>query len=204
MRNNFIQVRPELWNEDIGVLTQRCNYSLDSSVLAEMNCPKCSIDLQTQSDRGVEVEACPSCQGMWLTPAELDQLENEAFSNEANKGSLYIVSQATELKCPVCSTGLRQFDYRFFDLQIDCCPEHGFWLDKDKANQILELLRGEEKRIERKFGTEDSGAKYIISFALAFVFHKGQRLIPPLRFTPLPRLASFVQSAGFRRGPPPA
>jgi Zn-finger nucleic acid-binding protein len=99
--------------------------------------------------------------GMWLTPAELDELENEAFDNEANKGSLYLVSQETELKCPVCSSTLKRFDYRFFDLQLDCCPEHGFWLDKDEDSQILELMRGEEERVERKFGTEDSWAKYI-------------------------------------------
>jgi Zn-finger nucleic acid-binding protein len=126
-----------------------------------MKCPKCNVDLQTQNDRGVEVEACPSCQGMWLTPAELDELENEAFSNEANKGSLYLATQESDLKCPVCSVPLKRFDYRFFDLQLDCCPEHGFWLDKDEDNQILELMRGEEERVERKFGTEDSWANYI-------------------------------------------
>ena len=126
-----------------------------------MKCPKCNVDLQTQNDRGVEVEACPSCQGMWLTPAELDELENQVYDNEANKGSLYIVSEETELKCPVCSAALKRFDYRFFDLQLDCCPEHGFWLDKGKDNQILELMRGEEERVERKFGTEDSWAHYI-------------------------------------------
>jgi len=95
---------------------------------------------------------------MWLTPAELDQLENEAFDNEANKGSLYVVSQETDLKCPVCSAALKRFDYRFFDLQLDCCPEHGFWLDKDEDNRILELMRGEEARVERKFGTEAAWA----------------------------------------------
>jgi Zn-finger nucleic acid-binding protein len=126
-----------------------------------MKCPKCNVDLQTQNDRGVKVEACPSCHGMWLTPGELDQLENEAFNDEANKGSLFLVSQETELKCPVCSAALKRFDYRFFDLQLDCCPEHGFWLDKGEDDQILELMRGEEKRVERKFGTEDSWAKYI-------------------------------------------
>jgi Zn-finger nucleic acid-binding protein len=126
-----------------------------------MKCPKCNVDLQTQNDRGVEVEACPSCQGMWLTPGELDQLENEAFNNEANKGSLFLVSQETELKCPVFSAALKRFDYRFFDLQLDYCSEHGFWLDKGEDDQILELMRGEEGRVERKFGTEDSWAKYI-------------------------------------------
>jgi Zn-finger nucleic acid-binding protein len=107
------------------------------------------------------VEACPRCQGMWLTPAELDQLENEAFNQEANKGSLYLVSYQTEFECPVCSAPLKRFDYRFFDLQLDCCPEHGFWLDKGEDNQILELMRGEEERVERKFGTENSWAAYI-------------------------------------------
>jgi len=126
-----------------------------------MKCPKCNADLQRQNDRGVEVEACPKCKGMWLTPAELDQLENEAFSNEANKGSLYVTSYQTEFKCPVCSAPLKEFDYRFFDLQLECCSEHGFWLDKDEDNQILELMHGEEERVERKLGTEDSWAKYI-------------------------------------------
>jgi Zn-finger nucleic acid-binding protein len=124
-----------------------------------MKCPKCNVDLQPQNDRGVDVEACPNCQGMWLTPAELDQLENEAFANEANKGSLYVVSHGTDLKCPVCSSALKRFNYRFFDLELDCCPDHGFWLDKGEDNRILELMRGEEDRVERKFGTEDAWAR---------------------------------------------
>ena len=126
-----------------------------------MICPKCNTSLQLQHDRGVEVEACPNCRGMWLTPAELDQLENEAFSNEANKGSLYVTSYETQFKCPVCSAPLKEFDYRFFDLQLECCPDHGFWLDKDEDDQILELMRSEESRLERKFETEASWPKFI-------------------------------------------
>jgi Zn-finger nucleic acid-binding protein len=130
-------------------------------ILFIMKCPVCNVDLQTSHDRGVEVEACPSCQGLWLTPAELDELENEVYSNEANKGSLYLTTQETALKCPICSAPLKQFDYRFFDLQLDCCPEHGFWLNRDQDNQILEIMRGEETRVERKFGTEASWTTYV-------------------------------------------
>jgi Zn-finger nucleic acid-binding protein len=114
------------------------------------------VDLKPQTDRGVEIEACPSCQGMWLTPGELDQLENEAFNNEANKGSLFLVTKETELKCPVCASPLKMFDYRFFDLQLDFCPEHGFWLDKDQDAQIVELMSGEAARIEKKFDSENA------------------------------------------------
>jgi Zn-finger nucleic acid-binding protein len=115
----------------------------------EMKCPKCNAELQPQKDRGVAVEACPSCQGMWLTPAELDELENEAFADEANKGSLYVVSHETKLKCPVCSAALKRFNYRFFDLELDCCPEHGFWLDKDEDRRILQLITTDGRRGEK-------------------------------------------------------
>lgn len=126
-----------------------------------MKCPKCNVDLRHQTDRGVEVEACPKCEGMWMTPSGLDQLENQAFSNEEDKGSLYLVAHETDLKCPVCAVTLKRFNYRFFDLELDCCPEHGFWLDKGEDTRILELMRGEEKRIERDFGLEDAWARYM-------------------------------------------
>jgi Zn-finger nucleic acid-binding protein len=137
-----------------------------------MKCPKCNVDLKAQNDRGVQVESCPKCLGMWLTPSELDQLENEAFSNEDNKGSLGVTNYETEFKCPVCSASLKEFDYRFFDVPIECCPDHGYWLDKDEDNQILEIMRGEEARIERKFGTEDSWVKYINHMRSPSFFNK--------------------------------
>jgi Zn-finger nucleic acid-binding protein len=44
-----------------------------------MKCPNCNADLvQGRRDR-VEMEICPSCQGMWLTRQELEQLEDEVF-----------------------------------------------------------------------------------------------------------------------------
>ena len=123
-----------------------------------MKCPKCSVDLRMETRDGLEVEACPSCKGMRMTPLELDELENEAFNNEANKGSLFLVTRETMLKCPVCDIALKSFDYRFFDLELDYCPDHGFWLDKDDDQQILDLMKGEEKRVERDFGLEDRWA----------------------------------------------
>lgn len=126
-----------------------------------MKCPKCSVELETQADRGVEVNACPSCKGMWLTPAELNQLEDEVFDDDAIKGSLFVVSHATELQCPVCSAPLKRFNYRFYELELDCCLEHGFWLDADEDSRILELMRTEKAAVERKVASEDSWAKHM-------------------------------------------
>ena len=43
-----------------------------------MHCPKCGMELTTLSMRGVEVDQCHSCQGIWLDAGELEKLvENE-------------------------------------------------------------------------------------------------------------------------------
>ncbi len=137
-----------------------------------MKCPKCQTELQLKDDHGVQAHICPTCEGVWLTPAELDQLENEAFADEANKGSLYVVTHQTELKCPECNGPLGRFDYRFFDLQMDCCPEHGFWLDKGEDDAVLKIMGGEEARLERKFGAEDAWGRYVAHLRSPTFFSK--------------------------------
>ena len=126
-----------------------------------MKCPNCNIDLQPRSDRGVDVNACPKCNGMWLTPSELDAFENTAIDPEVKAGSLYIVAWPTKLKCPICSQNLKRFEYRFFELQIDCCPEHGFWLAAEDDQKILSLMKQEAVSLDRKFTAEEKWTKQL-------------------------------------------
>ena len=114
---------------------------------------------------------------MWLTPTELDQLENAAFNDEANKGSLFLVTRESDLICPICSILLKRFNYRFFELELDFCPDHGFWLDKDEDNQIVELMSGEDSRVERKFRTEARWAKRINHLRSPSFFSKLRNLL---------------------------
>lgn len=44
-----------------------------------MNCPKCNASLETNQDRGVEMEECPNCRGMWFSKKELDEFEDTAI-----------------------------------------------------------------------------------------------------------------------------
>lgn len=49
---------------------------------ALMRCPKCGVKLNTLKHHDVNVEECPSCQGMWLDRGELETLaqrENEGW-----------------------------------------------------------------------------------------------------------------------------
>jgi len=44
-----------------------------------MKCPDCNADLVQKKRDGVEMDVCQSCQGMWLTRQELNELEDEVF-----------------------------------------------------------------------------------------------------------------------------
>ena len=39
-----------------------------------MECPVCSIDLLMAERRGVEIDYCPQCRGVWLDRGELDKI----------------------------------------------------------------------------------------------------------------------------------
>jgi len=41
---------------------------------AQMRCPKCGSRLAQRRLRGVSVEECPSCHGVWLDEGELQQI----------------------------------------------------------------------------------------------------------------------------------
>ena len=41
-----------------------------------LKCPKCGADLVTDDFRGVQIDRCPDCHGLWLDAGELDALKN--------------------------------------------------------------------------------------------------------------------------------
>jgi Zn-finger nucleic acid-binding protein len=120
-----------------------------------MKCPKCSSQLSTKIYRGIEVDQCNSCKGMWLDYDELDQLEDQAFDIDELKGSLIVSDEETKYACPHCSSPLRKFQYRLNDLQLDYCQnKHGFWLDADEEKRVLQIMKQREKDMKRKFKAE--------------------------------------------------
>ena len=128
-----------------------------------MKCPSCNADLvQTKRD-GIEMEVCPSCQGMWLTPKELTDLEDEVFDfGDDEKGSLMLGSSPTTLNCPQCGKPMKSFQYRLYDLDMDFCEDgHGFWLTADEDERVLELMNKEEKNLGRTVLAEDRFAAHL-------------------------------------------
>jgi Zn-finger nucleic acid-binding protein len=94
---------------------------------------------------------------MWLEHHELEELEDEVFDfGDRWKGTLVFDSVATTDKCPECTAFLQMFRYRFYDLEMDFCPnQHGYWLDDDEDTRVLELMKREEADLQRKLLAED-------------------------------------------------
>lgn len=128
-----------------------------------MKCPACDKEFVQMKRDGVTMEVCPSCNGMWLTSQELTQLEDEVFDfGDDEKGSLMLGSTPTTLTCPQCGKLMMRFQYRLYDLEMDyCVDQHGYWLESDEDQRVLELMKKEEKNLGRKVLAEDRFAAHL-------------------------------------------
>jgi len=120
-----------------------------------MNCPRCKIELKVEDYRGIEVDRCPQCQGMWLDYGELDQLEDLALDQDEIKGTIVYSPYKGDLPCPKCEKPMQRFSYRAYDLQLDLCEQgHGTWLDAGEENRVLEIMEQRIKDLDRKAKAE--------------------------------------------------
>ena len=127
-----------------------------------MDCPKCGSNLKAQKYKGIEVDRCDSCEGMWLDYLELDQLEDTVLDSDELKGSMITRRNEGELSCPKCQAQMDQFRYRFNELWLDVCPEeHGFWLDKGEEKRVLELMEQRTRDMKRSAGAEEQWARLL-------------------------------------------
>jgi Zn-finger nucleic acid-binding protein len=116
-----------------------------------MKCPNDEGELATASRDGVAMHACPKCSGMWLTPPELNTLEDKAFDlGDDEKGTLVFSSEPSNRPCPECGKPMKTFNYRLYELELDFCEEgHGYWLEAGEDKQLLGWMKEEEARVKR-------------------------------------------------------
>jgi len=116
-----------------------------------MKCPNDGSDLAPTRRDGVDMQACPQCRGMWLTPPELNALEDKAFDlGDAEKGTLVFASEPSNRACPECGKPMKTFNYRLYELELDFCEDgHGYWLDADADQRLLDAMKEEEAGLKR-------------------------------------------------------
>jgi Zn-finger nucleic acid-binding protein len=120
-----------------------------------MDCPKCGLTLKLTRHKGIEVDKCTGCNGMWLDFPELDQLEDTVLDIDEQKGSMITRPGESDIRCPQCQGPMQRFRYRYNELWLDvCAEEHGFWLDEDEEKRVAELMEQRTKDLRRSSGAE--------------------------------------------------
>lgn len=124
-----------------------------------MKCPKDQSDLKVEKLQDIEVDRCPTCQGMWLDYVELDTIEDRVMTDDHAKGTMVWNPMQTDLRCPRCGEKMNTFDYRLERLQIEVCPkQHGFWLDHGEEERVVQAMKDRLAGQERSSKAESEWA----------------------------------------------
>ena len=127
-----------------------------------MDCPRCSSTLKTEKYKGIEVDKCSKCEGMWLDHHELDELEDKVYDQDERKGTMFFKSEGSDLLCPRCGRHMKWFRYRHYNVELDYCEEeHGFWLDKGEEKHVEEIMAQREKDVKRSASAEVEWGKFL-------------------------------------------
>ena len=127
-----------------------------------MDCPRCSSELKLTKHKGIEVDQCVSCNGMWLDFPELDQLEDTVMDDDPAKGTMEYARRESDIPCPKCGEAMVTLNYRAYNLPIDFCPgEHGFWLDEGEEERVLEIMKQRTKDLKRSSVAEAEWARFL-------------------------------------------
>ena len=109
---------------------------------ARMDCPKCAGSrLQAATVKGIEVDQCPDCRGVWFDEQELARLlaTRPANLKPIAGGRTDPADDARSGRCPRDGQSLmRVRSAREPDVTVEVCPQcRGLWLDGGELAQIL-------------------------------------------------------------------
>ncbi len=128
-----------------------------------MQCPRCHADLVPQQEyHGIVVDRCPSCDGRWLDSDELDQIEATVPSTpQERRATIRYAERRSELRCPVCDKEMTAFNYRAYNLELDICDDHGFWLDAGEEARVRQIIEERVRGLARAQSAEAAWGKFL-------------------------------------------
>ncbi len=106
-----------------------------------LKCPACGEVMFVAEYRGVEIDTCGSCGGVWLDGGELEALAGLAVPPKERPDPTL---GPPERDCPICVHKLVKDRYGRTDVVVDRCPYgDGVWLDAGELEQVLAAYTGE-------------------------------------------------------------
>ena len=113
-----------------------------------MKCPSCRIDLTRHDLKGIVIDHCEQCDGLWFDKGELVRAKNEedrdlrGFDFPLWTETEKVTTVIGERSCPKCHEKMSVVNYAgYADLPLDLCPIcQGVWLDKGEFDTLISHL----------------------------------------------------------------
>ena len=105
-------------------------------------CPSCKTKLKVRRYRGVEINVCPRCEGIWLDTEKFRRVSSERDTYQDEKILYRYVKKGLKRgegyrACVRCGVLMYKRNFKKISgVVIDVCNDHGIWLDKGELDQI--------------------------------------------------------------------
>ncbi len=120
----------------------------------ELPCPVCQVLMPPHQVGGVGVNECRQCNGLWVPSDGFDLLLARAVEARRNATPEELLSlkprvtganpmrQSVQYRqCPECQGYMQRRNFqKSSGVIIDCCKQHGTWLDADELEQIAGFI----------------------------------------------------------------
>lgn len=122
----------------------------------ELRCPHCRRRLVAVVAKGVELNGCGGCGGIWIDNASARRVlaSPEAIftdlARRAGENAKHAGIRAPHPSCPACTAVLDRAFTR--GIELDVCPEHGTWFDPFELGTLVDVLTGKPPRKEFRPG----------------------------------------------------
>jgi Zn-finger nucleic acid-binding protein len=117
---------------------------MPSGAPAELRCPHCHKKLVGVVAKGVELDGCGGCGGIWVNNASARSVlanPEEIFADLAKRAADNARNRTVREKnprCPVCTAVLDPI--KTHGIALDVCGDHGTWFDAFELSQLVHVL----------------------------------------------------------------
>jgi Zn-finger nucleic acid-binding protein len=114
--------------------------------MATITCPRCRVALHLGSTKSGPMYGCRHCGGIWLNCEMSDRLTRSLDSDtlmladSASHHARARVETAAALTCPSCGRSLVRQTVAKARVEVDACPNHGTWFDRDELQKVARAL----------------------------------------------------------------
>lgn len=108
-----------------------------------MKCPVCNVEMKVVKYKGVEVDYCEKCKGVWFDLKEIDQLSDgvkEFNIVEPRLENMKLMKDINESvrECPRCGKEMDKVTMNAKPPIFDYCPNDcGYWFDADEVKEYV-------------------------------------------------------------------